>query len=1029
MPDKLNNLLRSLFKEASRENWQDKIAGESFSPLSHDNAFFFNALKGSEDLKELSLLPFLCEKLAPHSLFPSGWSLKEFISLDEKERAVQQVRKSLQNGAQEIYLLSSQPVSTSRQTKIRNALKGTILSFCTLRSPDQFTGSALIELLEKEDQLLLGEDVKGKDPAENFLELARTLCILFETLAEQNKSPGLLNKIILVWTPGDKIISEIAMLRALRYCWHLLVQHYFAVPLPVRIHAFLSAEGNFETDTIRNTTQAIASVCGGCNSLGFRLSPEDQYNASRRRLTANISNILEHESYLSFVKDPLCGSYTIESLTDQYLTELLRKLEASGYSIKLSPLLPVEPTGSEERTAFVTAENIVLRSFYSGHDLSHDYSAGLPPYTRGPYASMYLQKPWTIRQYAGFSTAEASNLFYKKNMTAGQTGLSVAFDLPTHRGYDSDHSRVRGDVGKAGVAIDSVEDMKILFEGIPLDKISVSMTMNGAVIPVLAFYIVAAEEQGLNASVLTGTIQNDILKEFLVRNTYIYPPAASMKIVGDIFAYCSSHMPKFNSISISGYHMHEAGAPADLELAYTLADGLEYVRTGLRQGIPVDNLAPRLSFFWGIGMNMFMEIAKMRAGRFLWAHLMKPFNPQNEKSLMLRTHCQTSGWSLTSKDPYNNIIRTTIEAIAAVLGHTQSLHTNSYDEAMALPSERSARIARETQLYLQKESGLCEHIDPTGGAHYLESLTEQLITKALNHIQEIEAAGGMTKAIESGIPKMRIEEAAAKKQALIDSSSEIIVGVNKFQHALPEDIELLEVDNHTVISEQTKRLALLKQNRNQEAVARALEAITACAGSGEGNLLELAITAARHRATLGEISLAMESVFGRHIASSSTISGVYKKAMTDQKQLQAVLKQTEKFIKQNGRRPRILVAKMGQDGHDRGAKLIAGGFSDLGFDVDLGPLFSIPEEVARQAMENDVHIIGISSLAAGHKTLIPELIRLLKEAGREDILVIAGGIIPEKDHSFLYQAGVAGIYGPGTILSDAALELLKKLGS
>jgi methylmalonyl-CoA mutase len=687
--------------------------------------------------------------------------------------------------------------------------------------------------------------------------------------------------------------------------------------------------------------------------------------------------------------------------------------------------------GTTNNNSWTSPEKIEIKPEYTALDLSKNqwlqFDAGLPPYLRGPYATMYTVRPWTIRQYAGFSTAKESNAFYRRNLAAGQKGLSVAFDLATHRGYDSDHPRVAGDVGKAGVAIDSVLDMKTLFDQIPLDKMSVSMTMNGAVIPIMAFYIVAAEEQGIKPQQLTGTIQNDILKEFMVRNTYIYPPAASMRIVADIFSYCSRHMPKFNSISISGYHMHEAGAPAHIELAYTLADGLEYIKAGLKAGIAIDDFAPRLSFFWGIGMNFFMEIAKMRAGRVLWSKIVKQFNPQNPKSMALRTHCQTSGWSLTAQDPYNNVTRTTIEALAAALGGTQSLHTNSLDEAIALPTDFSARIARNTQLYLQNETGITQVVDPLGGSYYVEYLTEQLINAASQLIEEVESLGGMTRAIESGIPKLRIEEAAAARQARIDSGEEIIVGVNRFQTSALPDFEILEVDNTAVRQEQIEKLKTLKAERNTEAVQIALNDLQQAAASGNGNLLELAIIAARHRATLGEISQAMEKAFGRYTATIQTVSGVYSGAMKDQKSVAEVRALSDRFAELDGRRPRILIAKMGQDGHDRGAKVIATGFADLGFDVDIGPLFQTPEEVAKQATENDVHVIGASSLAAGHKTLVPQLIEALNTLGRPDIKVVAGGVIPPGDYDFLRKAGVAGIFGPGTPVAESAREILNTL--
>jgi methylmalonyl-CoA mutase len=693
---------------------------------------------------------------------------------------------------------------------------------------------------------------------------------------------------------------------------------------------------------------------------------------------------------------------------------------------------PNSTATAEKRIIHETAEQIPLANFYTEEDLisaEHtSYNAGIAPYLRGPYASMYSVRPWTIRQYAGFSTAEESNAFYRRNLAAGQKGLSVAFDLATHRGYDSDHERVKGDVGKAGVAIDSILDMKILFDQIPLDEMSVSMTMNGAVIPVLAFYIVAAEEQGVKQSDLSGTIQNDILKEFMVRNTYIYPPAPSMRIISDIFAYTSANMPKFNSISISGYHMHEAGATAAIELAYTLADGLEYLRAGINAGMQIDEFAPRLSFFWAIGMNHHMEIAKLRAGRLIWSKLVSQFDPKNNKSLALRTHCQTSGWSLTEQDPFNNIARTCIEAMAAALGGTQSLHTNALDEAIALPTDFSARIARNTQLFLQQETGITQFIDPYGGSFYIEKLTEQLVNKAWKLIEEVEELGGMAKAIETGLPKLRIEEAAARKQARIDSGKDIIVGVNRYQieNDLSE-LELLEVDNTKVRDAQIARLNQLKQERNTSKVQELLAELELSARTGTGNLLEIAIRCARERASLGEISLAMENVFGRYQATIRSISGIYShEAMGDEDFKKARLL-TEEFTKLEGRRPRIMVAKMGQDGHDRGAKVIATSFADIGFDVDIGPLFQTPDEAAKQAIENDVHILGVSSLAAGHKTLVPEVINALKKQGREDIMVVAGGVIPPQDYEFLYQAGVFGIYGPGTKIAKAAQEILNLL--
>jgi methylmalonyl-CoA mutase len=695
---------------------------------------------------------------------------------------------------------------------------------------------------------------------------------------------------------------------------------------------------------------------------------------------------------------------------------------------------PAGATSPEPKAAdaaaneWLSTEHIPIKGSYSARDLQGlehlEYAAGIPPYLRGPYSTMYVMQPWTVRQYAGFSTAEESNAFYRRNLAAGQKGLSVAFDLATHRGYDSDHERVTGDVGKAGVAIDSILDMKILFDQIPLEQMSVSMTMNGAVLPIMAFYIVAAEEQGVTSQQLSGTIQNDILKEFMVRNTYIYPPQGSMRIVGDIFRYCAEKMPKFNSISVSGYHMQEAGATADIELAYTLADGLEYLRTGVRAGLDVDRFAPRISFFWGIGMNHFMEIAKMRAARMLWAKLVKTFHPKNPKSLALRTHSQTSGWSLTAQDPYNNVVRTCVEALAAAFGHTQSLHTNALDEALALPTDFSARIARNTQIYLQEETNITRIVDPWAGSYYVERLTHELMHAAWTLIEEIEELGGMAKAIETGVPKMRIEEAAARKQARIDSGRDVIVGVNAYHSTEETLIPVLDIDNAAVRESQVKRLQELKRSRDGKAVEQALGQLERCAATGEGNLLEFAVEAARKRATLGEISAALEKVWGRYEATTRSIAGVYSSESGNAEEFKKAQQMVADFEKAEGRRPRILVAKMGQDGHDRGSKVISTAFADVGFDVDIGPLFQTPAEVARHAVENDVHVVGVSSLAAGHKTLVPQLIDELKKLDRDDILVVVGGVIPPQDYEFLYQAGAVGVYGPGTVIPVAAQKIL-----
>ena len=693
---------------------------------------------------------------------------------------------------------------------------------------------------------------------------------------------------------------------------------------------------------------------------------------------------------------------------------------------------PKMKTGeANPKHSFLTAEGIELKPTYSEQDIENleqlDFGAGFAPNLRGPYSTMYVRRPWTIRQYAGFSTAEESNAFYRRNLASGQKGLSIAFDLPTHRGYDSDHERVVGDVGKAGVAIDSVEDMKVLFDQIPLGEMSVSMTMNGAVLPIMAFYIVAAEEQGVKPEQLSGTIQNDILKEFMVRNTYIYPPTPSMKIIADIFEFTSKKMPKFNSISISGYHIQEAGATADIELAYTLADGLEYIRTGLATGMKIDDFAPRLSFFWAIGMNHFMEIAKMRAGRMIWAKLVEQFNPKDDKSLALRTHCQTSGWSLTMQDPFNNVARTTIEGLAAALGGTQSLHTNALDEAIALPTDFSARIARNTQIYLQDETKITKTVDPWAGSFYVESLTNEIAQNAWKLIEEVEELGGMTKAIESGIPKLRIEEAAARKQARIDSNQDIIVGVNKYRLEKEDPLQILDVDNQMVRKQQIEKLERIKANRDNKIVQQSLQQLTLCAQTGTGNLLELAVEAARNRATLGEISDALETVFGRYKAQIKSFSGVYSKEIKDDKSFEKAKQLADEFAQKEGRRPRIMIAKMGQDGHDRGAKVVAPGYADLGFDVDIGPLFQTPAEAAKQAVENDVHILGVSSLAAGHKTLVPQVIDELKKYGREDIMVIVGGVIPAQDYQFLFDAGAVAVFGPGTKISEAAISILEVL--
>lgn len=844
-------------------------------------------------------------------------------------------------------------------------------------------------------------------------------------------------RIRFTFSASGEFFVVMAKLRAARHGWARIVSALGGTPESARmvIHAVTTPaprEGEEpHTNVLRYTVGACAAALGGCDSLTV-LPFDGGQGALSRRLAVNTQRILREECLLAGVADAAGGSWFVESLTRQIADAAWEKSRGTLGDVYDTPA--PAPHGGAAGTAAPaeTMENIPVKPVYRPSDITtcpqSGFTAGLVPFLRGPYPTMYVVRPWTIRQYAGFSTARESNAFYRRNLAAGQMGLSIAFDLATHRGYDSDHPRVVGDVGKAGVAVDSVLDMKTLFEGIPLDKMSVSMTMNGAVLPIMAFYIVAAEEQGVSPEKLTGTIQNDILKEYMVRNTYIYPPEASMRIVADIFAYTSKNMPKFNSISVSGYHMHEAGAPADIEIAYTLADGVEYVRTGMAAGIPVDAFAPRISFFWAQGKNLFMEIAKMRAARVLWAKLMRGLGAKDPKSLALRTHSQTSGWSLTEQDPYNNIVRTCVEAMAAAFGGTQSLHTNSLDEAIALPTDFSAAIARNTQIFLQKETGICRTVDPWGGSYYVESLTRDLMERAWAHIIEVEKLGGMARAINTGLPKMRIEEAAARRQARIDSGAETIAGVNKYQLDEEAPLDILEVDNTAVRGEQVEQLGKLRAERDNAAVAAALDALTAAARDGNGNLLALAVDAARARATLGEISDAMEKVYGRHMAVVRSISGVYGREFGENRQIAEVRGMCGDFEKRHGRRPRILVAKMGQDGHDRGAKVVATAYADLGFDVDIGPLFQTPEETAKQAVENDVHIVGFSSLAAGHKTLLPQLVGELKKLGRPDILVVIGGVIPQQDYEFLYQHGAAEIFGPGTVIPEAAKRLIALLG-
>lgn len=924
------------------------------------------------------------------------WIQYERIDVTESRSANQQAKQALMNGCSGIIFAGDLSA-----INMDDLLKGIEPEHCYLGFINSGTP---IEIQNTIKGFGTGVSVNGNDfnelipiPSTNIKEeITLSINSLFRTDKE----------LTLSLTIGSDFFHELSKLRVIRLLAKGL-EKLHSRKFGFTIHSLLKKGADEGNHLLLQTTSGLAAIIGGTDSITFDSGEPSWAAKGSHRISRNIGNLIRHESKMNAIQSAANGSYFIDALTDR-----LARLVWDNLSEDLT-----KSKGFDE--AFNTSIKTNTDSFSQ-----LGYSAGVPPFLRGPYATMYAVRPWTIRQYAGFSTAEESNAFYRRNLAAGQKGLSVAFDLATHRGYDSDHPRVSGDVGKAGVAINSVEDMKILFDQIPLDQMSVSMTMNGAVIPIMAFYIVAAEEQGVTPELLTGTIQNDILKEFMVRNTYIYPPKPSMRIIADIFRYTSEKMPKFNSISISGYHMHEAGATAAIELAFTLADGVEYIKTGLKAGIPIDAFAPRLSFFWGIGMNFFTEIAKMRAGRILWAKLVNQFNPQSDKSLALRTHSQTSGYSLTAQDPYNNVGRTTIEALAAAFGHTQSLHTNALDEAIALPTDYSAAIARETQKYLQSTINITQVVDPWGGSHEVEQLTNDLINEAWEIIQEVEEMGGMAKAIESGYPKMKIEEAAARKQAKIDSGKEIIVGINRFVTDEKTEIELLEVDNNEVRDKQIARLQTIKESRNQVAVDKALQAITDACQTNSGNLLELAVDAARERATLGEISNAMEEVFGRYQAKNETISGVYSSEIKQDDSFKHAREQADKFEKLEGRRPRILVAKMGQDGHDRGAKVIATAFADLGFDVDMGPLFQTPQEVALQAAENDVHMVGASSLAGGHKTLVPELVKELKKIGREDILVIAGGIIPENDYPFLKEAGVSFIFGPGTVISKAATEIL-----
>lgn len=1054
----LNRLLSDFYKH-SKQDWiraaTTEIEGKDpFKAL----AWKAGSILGTPyyDKSDLPLSPFHLSPSTTPYLGNRAWRNMPLVTVLSEKQASQISLEHLKNGADGILL----DIRTQSSIDLAQLLDRIEWPFCAIgfwanESNIKFIQSIPAYITQKgwDPSSILGFCLWDRDPIHSESGLEQL--IHFRGLMVKTQETDLLEQLIYCLTTGVSLLKkannpktvlrqigfclpvgtdfflEIAKQKALRILWAEIAQPYENSYQPSDLFIHSQSEpwvnDSFQPhgNMLKGAIASMAAIAGGCD--GLTVHPEHESDANMNRVARNVTNILREESHFNKVADATAGAYYIESLTNQ----LIKKAQEKLTDVEFKKIEILNDYSETKNQSWISPEQIEIKSFYTKDDvenLAHlDFTAGIAPYLRGPYASMYTIRPWTVRQYAGFSTARDSNAFYRRNLAAGQRGLSVAFDLATHRGYDSDHPRVTGDVGKAGVAIDSILDMKILFDQIPLDKMSVSMTMNGAVLPILAFYIVAAEEQGVTPEQLNGTIQNDILKEFMVRNTYIYPPTPSMRIVADIFAYTSKHMPRFNSISISGYHMHEAGAPAHIELAYTLADGLEYIRSGLKAGIAIDDFAPRLSFFWGIGMNFFMEIAKMRAGRVLWSKIVKQFNPKNLKSMALRTHCQTSGWSLTEQDPYNNVTRTCIEGLAAVLGGTQSLHTNSLDEAIALPTDFSARIARNTQLYIEKETGVTRVVDPMGGSYYVETLTAELIEKAWGLIEEVEKLGGMTKAIESGIPKMRIEQAAAAKQARIDSGRDIIVGVNKYQTHEKPDFDILEVDNAAVRQEQLERLNQLKKDRNIHEVEKALSALTACAKTGQGNLLEHAIDAARKRATLGEISTALENAFGRYKANIKSISGVYSGAMKNQSEFEETRKLSDEFASLDGRRPRILVAKMGQDGHDRGAKVIATSFADLGFDVDIGPLFQTPEEVAMQAAENDVHIVGASSLAGGHKTLIPELIAALRKIGREDIMVVAGGVIPAQDYDFLQKAGVSFIFGPGTVITDAAKGILQKL--
>ena len=991
------------FTNSTSKEWQENIKSE-FQDKNYSNLF--------KEVEKIKISPFYTNNhLTKNINFPKIYENYQLINATDALQANKKALDALNNG------ISGLCFSNPKNLKI--LLKGIKTEYIRLDFIN-YRSQFIEDLIDYSKKNKIIGAIHGLEDT-NINNIKKTIYAKGNTAKEQiayayEQGNLITGNIQFHFTISCNFFLEIAKIRAFRFLWKSktgLDPYIFTSTSQLN-----KTKDKGFNNIISTTTECMSAIIGGANAImskAYNSSYEESNNFSDR-IARNQHKILINESYLDKVQDPSHGSYYIEYLTNELIKEY-----------NCSDLL----YNNKDTTTFTSAEQIDIKSYYDKKDISEikhlEFIAGKPPFLRGPYSTMFVTKPWTIRQYAGFSTAKESNIFYKKNLRAGQKGLSVAFDLATHRGYDSDHKRVEGDVGMAGVAIDTVEDVKLLFEGIPLDKTSVSMTMNGAVLPILAFYIVTAQEQGIDLNNLRGTIQNDILKEFMVRNTYIYPPKDSMRIVRDIFKFTSKEMKNFNSISISGYHIQEAGATADLELAFTLANGLEYIRNGLKSGLEIDEFAPRLSFFWGIGMNYFMEIAKLRAARILWAKIVKEFNPKNNKSMSLRTHCQTSGWTLTEQDPFNNITRTCIEAMAAIMGGTQSLHTNALDEAIALPTDFSAKIARDTQIYLRDETGICDTVDPWGGSYYIEKLTHDICQKAWKQITEIEELGGMEKAIEKGIPKMRIEQAAARKQARIDSQKDLIIGLNTNRvHNQDKEIELLEIDNKLVRESQINILKKIKKERNQKNVKLALENLTKSCKNNKGNLLELAVTAAKERATLGEISSACEKVFGRYQANNQIISGVYKMEIQDNKNFKRALELSDEFAKTKGRRPRIMIAKMGQDGHDRGAKVVATSFADLGFDVDIAPLFQIPEEVAKQALENDIHILGISSLAAGHKTLIPKVIKLLNKHNN-DILVIAGGVIPKKDYDYLFKKGVYDIFGPGTVIADSAISILEKL--